>query len=81
MLGNSVFETDYQKEAFGAVARRGIEENKAYLLDLVRCSPLIEDHGIDGAVLRRSLEVPAISLDKPTFEGLFRSLKVLAFFA
>lgn len=81
VLGNSVFETDYQKEAFGAVARRGIEENKAYLLDLVRCSPLIEGHGIDGAVLLRSLEVPAISLDKPTFEGLFRSLKVLAFFA
>ncbi len=79
-LGNPVYETDYKKESFGAVARRGIEENRDYLLGMVRASPLCAVPQIEHRAIARALESPIFGLEKPVFEGLFRALKVFAFF-
>ncbi|MGK6356965.1 hypothetical protein ACMGDH_17260 [Sphingomonas sp. DT-207] len=80
VLGNSIYETNYTKETFGAVARRGIEENKEYLIGMVRATPLYSVQQINCRAIIEALNSNIAELDKPIFEGLFRILKIFAFF-
>ena len=79
-LGNPVFETDYIKETFDPVARRGIAENRDYLRDLVRRSPLSAHPAIDDRAIVSALDSDVAALPQDTYNALFRVLKVFGFF-
>jgi asparagine synthase (glutamine-hydrolysing) len=80
VLGDPVFESDYVKESFDAVAIRGIEENRDYLVDLVRRSPLARHPEVDDAAILQALGGDVAALDRDSFNALFRVLKTLCFF-
>lgn len=80
LLGDPIFETDYVKETFDPVARRGVIENRDYLLDLVRRSPLSLHPGVNAPAVLAALERGVETLDRATFGALFRFLKVACFF-
>lgn len=79
-LGVPVFETDYVKESFDAVALRGMIENRGYLTGLVRRSPLSAHPEIDDAAILAALAGDIAALPRATFQALFRTLKLYCFF-
>lgn len=80
LLGDPIFETDYVKENFDPVAKRGIAENRDYLADLVRRSPLSTHPDIDHVAILTALAGDMDALDRETFNALFRVLKICCFF-
>ncbi|MGK6318178.1 hypothetical protein [Sphingomonas sp. DT-204] len=80
VLGEPVFETDYVKERFDPVARRGISENRDYLIDLVRRSSLSRHPEIRDEAILAALAGDIGVLDHDSFNALFRVLKVFCFF-
>lgn len=79
-LGVPAFETDYVKESFDAVALRGMTDNRDYLIDLVRRSPLSAHPEIDDAAILAALSGDIAALPRDTFQALFRTLKLFCFF-
>jgi asparagine synthase (glutamine-hydrolysing) len=80
VLGEPVFEGDYVKESFDAVALRGIAENRDYLIDLVERSPLSRHPGIDRPAVLAALGGDIAALDRDAYNALFRLLKIACFF-
>jgi len=80
VLGNPVFETDYVKESFSPVAIRGMNENRDYLIDLVKRSPLSLHPEIDDRAILAASAGDIAELDRDTFNALFRALKIFCFF-
>ncbi len=80
VLGDSVFQSDYVKETFDPVAWRGITENRDYLIDLVQRSSLSRHPEIDDAAIVTALRQDTSTLDRETFNALFRVLKLFCFF-
>lgn len=79
-LGVPVFETDYVKESFDAVAQRGMIENRDYLIDLVRGSRLSAHSEINDTAILAALSGDIGALERGTFQALFRALKLYCFF-
>ncbi|MFP2961651.1 hypothetical protein ACLEPN_28565 [Myxococcus sp. 1LA] len=79
-LGDPAFETAYVKESFDPVARRGITENRAYLQQLVKQSPLALHGDIDTAAILAALASDIDRLDRASYNALFRFLKIACFF-
>jgi asparagine synthase (glutamine-hydrolysing) len=80
LLGSPVFETDYVKESFDPVARRGLTENREYLVALVRRSPLSSHPDIDDGAIVAALSGDPGALERDTYNALFRTLKLFCFF-
>lgn len=79
VLGDPVYETEYVKESFDPVARRGIAENRDYLADLVGRSSLSRHPEIDDRSILAALANPGC-LERDAHNALFRALKVFCFF-
>jgi asparagine synthase (glutamine-hydrolysing) len=80
VLGAPAFEAGYVKESFDAVAVRGIVENRDYLIDLVRRSPLARHPEVDDEAIVAALEGDVAGLERDRFNALFRVLKIVCFF-
>ena len=80
IVGNRIFETDYIKENFDPVARRSMIENRDYLIDLVRRSPLSRHPDINDQAIIAALEGDIDALGVDNYNALFRTLKTYCFF-
>ncbi|WP_264812283.1 asparagine synthase [Gluconacetobacter sacchari] len=80
LLNEDMYEKNYIKETFDPVAIRGIEENRLYLMSLVKESRITNHHYINKHNVISALQGNIRELDRNTYNSLFQTLKILCFF-